>query len=128
MINNLVQVEILELGNSVMVECRLLTAFTERAHCEVWYGTDPSHHVLSYHDVSDNAGTGGDVLTIPLSHNLQHNTTYYYNISIAAANGNLCTKVLHSFRIGNEQGLCIRTVDSFNMYIRSPFTSIFLCT
>jgi len=107
MANNLLQVEIHELGNSVMVQCRLLNAFSERAHCEVWYGTDPSHHVLPYHDVSDSAGTGGDVLTVHLSHNFQHNTTYYTNISLATVNGYLCTKVIHSFRIGIDQGLSI---------------------
>ena len=56
--NKLLQVEVLESGSNVMIRCRLLTAITECVYCEAWYGTDPSHHVLPYHETSDNAGVG----------------------------------------------------------------------
>ena len=67
-----------------MMQYRLLSAITDCAYCESWYGTDPSHHVLLYHDTSDNAGVRGDVLTIHISHDLQPHTTYYYNVSLVA--------------------------------------------
>ena len=85
-----------------MIQCRLLSAITEWAYCEAWYGTDPSHHILPYHDTSDNRGVGGDVLTIHIPHDLQPRTTYYYNVSLVAVNGNISARVLHSFRIGKE--------------------------
>ena len=85
-----------------MIRCRLLTAITEWVYCDAWYGTDPSHHVLPYHDTSDNAGVGGDVLTIHISHDLQLHTTYYYNVSLVAVDGNISARVLHSIRIGKE--------------------------
>ena len=58
-----------------MMQYRLLSAITDCAYCEAWYGTDSSHHVLPYHDSSDNAGVGGDVLTIYISDDLQPHTT-----------------------------------------------------
>ena len=94
--------EVLESGSKVMIRCRLLTAITEWVYGEAWYGTDPSHHVLPYRDTSNNAGVRGDVLTIHISHDLQPRTTYYYNVSLVAVNGNISARVLHSFRIGKE--------------------------
>jgi len=100
------QLEVLESGSNVIVEGRILAAFTEKVFLEAWYGTDPSHHSLPYHDISDNAGNSGDVVIIQLSHILKYNTTYYYNVSISAANGSICTKLLHSFRIGMKKCSC----------------------
>ena len=105
--NNLLQVEVLESGSNVMIQCRLLAAITELVHCEARYGTDPSHHVLPYRDTSNSAGVEGDVLTIHISHDLQSHTTYYYNISLVAVDGIISARVLHSIRIGKEISTCV---------------------
>ena len=105
--NNLLQVEVLESGSNVMIQCRLLAAITELVHCEARYGTDPSHHVLPYRDTSNSAGLEGDVLTIHISHDLQSHTTYYYNISLVAVDGIISARVLHSIRIGKENSTCV---------------------
>ena len=98
--NNVMKVEVLESGSNILMECRVLTAFTENVYFAAWYGTDPSHRFLPYHYISDSAVTNGDVVTIQLSHILQHNTMYYYNVSLSAVDESVCSKVLHSFRIG----------------------------
>ena len=105
--NNLLQVEVLESGSNVMLQCRLLAAITEWVHCEARYGTDPSHHVLPYRDTSNNAGLERDVLTIHISHDLQPYTTYDYNISLVAVDGIISARVLHSIRIGKEMSTCV---------------------
>ena len=105
--------EVLESGSNVVIRCRLLTAITEWVYCETWYGADPSHCVLPYHDISDNAGVGGDVLTIHISHDLQPHTTYYYNVSLVTVNGNISARVLHSIRIGKEiKSTCVDSLQT----------------
>ena len=76
-----------------MNQCMLNSAITEWVYCKAWYGADPSRHVLPYHDSSDNARVGGDVLTIHISHDLQPHTTYYYNVSLVAVDGNISARV-----------------------------------
>ena len=39
------------------------------------------------------------MLTIRISHDLQPCTTYYSNVSLVILDGNISTRVLHSFRI-----------------------------
>ena len=112
--NNLLQVEVLESGSNVMIQCRLLAAITEWVHCEARYGTDPSHHVLPYRDTSNSAGLEGDVLTIHISHDLQPYTTYDYNISLVAVDGIISARVLHSIRIGKEISTCVDSLQKIS--------------
>lgn len=76
-----------------------------------------SHHVLSYHDTSDNAGVGGDVLTIHISHDLQLHTTYYYNVSLVAVDGNISARVLHLLR--KSKSTC---VDYYKLIMKKDIT------
>ena len=100
-----------------MIRCRLLTAITEWVYCDAWYGTDPSHHGLPYHDTSDNAGVGGDVLTIHISHDLLPRTTYYYNVSLVAVDGNISARVLHLLR--KSKSTC---VDYYKLIMKKDIT------
>ena len=81
-----------------------------------------SHHVLSYHDTSDNAGVGGDVLTIHISHDLQLHTTYYYNVSLVAVDGNISARVLHSFRIVHTTCIFVSNLNCF-MYASTNYSN-----
>ena len=96
--NNLLQVEVLESGSNVMIQCRLLTAITDGVDILwglVWNRSLPSR---STRDIWQ-CWSKGRCADNPHFHDLQPCTTYYYNVSLVAVNGNISARVLHSIRI-----------------------------
>ena len=67
--------------NSATVNCTFLSGFTGSARCTVQYGTDPTYMDLPYSAESNEAGTGGDILTVVLRERLNSSTVYYYTVS-----------------------------------------------
>jgi len=92
-------VDIKQCEGSIEVFCRLLSGFVGESHCEISYGRDPTGGHLPFFDTSEERGTRGDVLTIKLSHPLETNATYSFNLTIF--NLNTAVKVFGTFTTGN---------------------------
>ena len=68
--------------NGTEIICKFSENLIGEASCEIAYGTDPTRAVLPFTDVSDTIATGGDTIKIMISHPLDPNTNYFYNVTV----------------------------------------------
>ena len=106
--NDLVAVDVVALcGNRLEVYCRFLTSIVGNPLCKIAYGTDPTRKQLRLIDESEETGFSKDTLVVTLTHQLESNTLYYYNVT--AKGGSMNATVLGEFRTG----MCIQVVCVF---------------
>lgn len=94
--NELIAVEVALCASKIY--CRLLSSFVGTALCEIAYGTDPTRKQLPLIDKSEETGHSEETLTVALTHQLESNTFYYYNLT--AKGGSMNVTVLGEFRTG----------------------------